>query len=397
MDYDIIIIGAGPAGLSFARALANTDLKIALVERSTEKDLAEPAYDGREIALTHLSHRLMNDLGMWQLIDDDKIALIKSAKVLNGNSPYSLNFDHEETSKDNLGFMLSNNVIRKAAFDSLKGFENIALLTEKEVVNVGTNASAGWIEFADETRLKAPLVVAADSRFSSTRRMMGIATSMLDFGRTCIVCTMQAQNLHQYSAHECFHYDRTLAVLPLNNNQVSIVITLASEETDSVLSMHRDDFARDIERRMSNKLGRLELTSERFAYPLVATLARNFYTNRFAVIGDAAVGMHPVTAHGFNLGLQSAHILASEIKAAIAKGADYAASPVLARYSSKHMRTAAPIYHGTNALVRLYTTTTRPAKLARRALLHLGNIIKPAKGLIMDQLTEIGAEKSGRF
>jgi len=397
MDYDIIIIGAGPAGLSFARSLADTRLNIAIIERSPEKDLANPAYDGREIALTHLSHRLMNDLGMWQLIDDDRIALIKSAKVLNGNSPYSLNFDHHETDKENLGFMIANNVIRKAAFDALGGFKNITLLAETDVVNVGSNAASSWVEFADKTIIKAPLVVAADSRFSTTRRMMGIATSMLDFGRTCIVCTMQAQEPHQFSAHECFHYDRTLAVLPLNNNQVSIVITLPSEETDSVLAMHRDDFARDIEKRMNNKLGALELTSELFAYPLVATLARNFYTNRFAVIGDAAVGMHPVTAHGFNLGLQSAHILASKIKQALAKGADYAASPVLARYSAKHSRTAAPIYHGTNALVRLYTTTTRPAKLARRALLHLGNIIKPAKGLIMDQLTEIKAEKSGRF
>ena len=96
-----------------------------------------------------------------------------------------------------------------------------------------------------------------------------------------------------------------------------------------------------------------------------------------------------VAAHGFNLGLQSAHILASEIKTAMAKGTSFAASPVLARYSSRHSRTAMPIYHGTNALVRLYTTTTAPAKLVRGALLHLGNIIKPAKGLIMNQLTEI--------
>ena len=402
MDYDIIIIGAGPAGLSFARSLADTQLNIALIERSPKADLVEPAYDGREIALTHLSHRLMNDLGMWQLIDKDKIALIKNAKVLNGNSPYALDFDHSETDKENLGFMISNNVIRKAAFDSLAGFKNITLLCETSVTNVGSNASSGWVELTDETRLTAPLVVAADSRFSTTRRMMGIATSMLDFGRTCIVCTMQAELPHKYSAHECFHYDRTLAILPLNDNQISVVITLPSEESNSVMALDRDelareDFARDIEQRMGHKLGALKLTSKLFAYPLVATFARNFYTNRFAVIGDAAVGMHPVTAHGFNLGLQSAHILASEIKTAMAKGTSFAASPVLARYSSRHSRTAMPIYHGTNALVRLYTTTTAPAKLVRGALLHLGNIIKPAKGLIMNQLTEIGAEKSGRF
>ena len=65
MQHDIIIIGAGPAGLSFARSLAATGLRIILVEKSSIKTLSVPPYDGREIALTHLSHRVMNDLGMW--------------------------------------------------------------------------------------------------------------------------------------------------------------------------------------------------------------------------------------------------------------------------------------------------------------------------------------------
>ena len=62
MNYDIIIVGAGPAGLSFARSLANTGLKIVLIEKQSEQQLAAPEFDGRDIALTHLSVRILKEL-----------------------------------------------------------------------------------------------------------------------------------------------------------------------------------------------------------------------------------------------------------------------------------------------------------------------------------------------
>ena len=41
-DFDIIVVGAGPAGLAFARALEGSGLNIALVERQPEEVLAAP-------------------------------------------------------------------------------------------------------------------------------------------------------------------------------------------------------------------------------------------------------------------------------------------------------------------------------------------------------------------
>lgn len=388
MEHDIIIIGAGPAGLSFARSMAETGLNITLIEKQAESVLADPPYDGREIALTHLSYKIMNDIGMWDLIADENISLIKTAKVLNGKSAYALSFNHEEAGEDSLGFMVSNNQIRKAAYNSLAEFKNVQVLSEKEVSTLGTDQEKGWVELKDGEHLEASLIIAADSRFSATRRMMGISTSMLDFGRTCVVCTMNAELPHDDTAYECFHFDRTLAILPLNNNQVSVVITLPSEESADLLAMGEDDFAADIERRIDGQFGTMELTSKLFPYPLVATFAKKFHANRFAVIGDAAVGMHPVTAHGFNLGLRGAHTLAKELHAVIQSGGDLSSQTALEHYSRTHHRAAAPLYHGTNALVKLYTKNTPAAKLARRVLLRLGNRIKPAKRLIMNQLTE---------
>ena len=384
MNYDIIIIGAGPAGLSFARAMAETKLNILLIEKQFEKILSNPPYDGREIALTHLSKKIMTDLGIWERISDDNISLIKTAKVLNGDSPYALCFDHQEVGEDTLGFMISNNTIRKSAYESVKDFSNVTLLTEKEVIKLHTDDEKGHITLSDGKILTAPLIIAADSRFSNARRMIGIPADMLDFGRTCIVCTLKHDKPHNDTAYECFQYDRTVAVLPLNNGKVSVVITLKSEESTNVLEMDKDAFANDIAQRIKNKFGNMQPDSDLYPYPLIATRAKRFHGKRFALIGDAAVGMHPVTAHGFNLGLRGSATLAHEIQ----KTGNMFTQNALENYSRKHRRHSMPLYHGTNAIVQLYTKNHPPAKLARKALLVLGNRIKPAKHLIMEQLTE---------
>ena len=82
--FDIIIVGAGPAGLSFAKAIAQTGLQIAIVEKASEDSLANPPYDGREIALTHASKDIMQQLDIWQKIPNDEKHILKDASVYDG-------------------------------------------------------------------------------------------------------------------------------------------------------------------------------------------------------------------------------------------------------------------------------------------------------------------------
>ena len=88
MKTDILIIGSGPAGLSFARSLADSALKVVVVEKMGEDAIADPAPDGRDIALTHRSRQILTDLGALKHIADEDISPIKEAKVLDGDSPY---------------------------------------------------------------------------------------------------------------------------------------------------------------------------------------------------------------------------------------------------------------------------------------------------------------------
>lgn len=391
MDYDVMIIGGGPAGLSFAQLLSDTGLKSCILEKQPEKILANPAYDGREIALTHLSHKIMSETGMWDRIPEKSISLIKDAKVLNGDLSSPLFFDHRKSGKDNLGFMISNHLIRKAAYDVVKPQKNIKLMTEVEVAKVESDDHQGVVTLKSGKVLKASLVVAADSRFSTTRSQMGISTSQYDFGRICIVCRMKLDRDHDDTAYECFFYDRTLAVLPLNGRYCSVVLTIGAERRGDILGLSKEEFGRDITQRMEGRFGNMTLDTELFPYPLVGVYAEKFYANRYALMGDAAVGMHPVTAHGFNFGLRGAATLSREIKNACELGLDFASDTVLRRYHTQHREATLPLYLGTNVLVGLYTKTTPLAKLARKSLIALGQRLPPAQKLIMSQLTEAAA------
>ena len=180
-----------------------------------------------------------------------------------------------------------------------------------------------------------------------------------------------------------------MAVLPMSGNVSSIVITVSSDKANSLMAMDKASFNHDVQSHLKNRFGKMKLLDERYSYPLVAVHASRFYANRFAVIGDAAVGMHPVTAHGFNLGLQGQDSLAKEIKQALASGKDFAAAEVLKRYNFQHQQVTRPIYHGTNTIVSLFTSETLPAKFTRHATLHLANNFYPLKQLITRKLTEV--------
>jgi ubiquinone biosynthesis UbiH/UbiF/VisC/COQ6 family hydroxylase len=302
-----------------------------------------------------------------------------------------LKFDSGNESVDVLGYIVSNHIIRQALFDEILTVDNVDLHCNLSVTSVSTDDSSASVVLSDGQALESRLVVAADSRFSETRRMMGIPASMHDFGRVCIVCRMEHQRSHDAIAFECFHYGRTLAVLPLVNHRSSIVVTAPMNLRDPIMGMDDTEFSHDIQRRFDNRYGDMKLIGKRFAYPLVGVHASKFYAKRFALIGDAAVGMHPVTAHGYNLGLSGQDILAKEIIAAATQANDIAASSLLQRYQRKHMKTTKPMFHGTNEVVKFFTDDRRPAKVARHIALRLANRIPLVRRVILGKLIQARA------
>ncbi len=393
-EYDIVIIGSGPAGLSFACSMIDTNIKVLLVEKSNLDTISKPKPDGREIALTHLSLKILKKLGVWDLLDQTQISLLKEAKVFDGDSPSLLNFKSADSAIEALGYLVPNYQVRSALYQRASKANNITLMTDSMVEDVESNQNYSTILLATGNALTAKLVIAADSRFSDIRRKMGIASLMRDFSKVMIVTKMTHQKPHNNIALERFDYGQTLALLPMADNTSSIVLTLATNEAPSVLQMSETDFNAKMSADFKGELGAMSQVGERHSYPLVGVHAQTFIANRFALIGDAAVGMHPVTAHGFNLGLRGQSILADLVKAAHTNGQDIGSAVLLKSFEKKHIHLTRLMFFGTNGVVALFTNDAPVIKQVRRFVLKFAEHFPPIKYLITRHLTE--SSKAGK-
>ena len=393
MSCDIVIIGAGPAGLCFARALKGSGLRIALVERQPEAGLIAPPDDGREIAITHHSQRLLRELGLWTRLREEEIGTLRDAMVLDGDDREGLMFRHDEAGKPQLGWLLSNHAIRRAAYAGVMELPEVERITGVQVSAVRTGRDGAEVELADGQTLHAQLVVAADSRFSDTRRAMGIGADMHDFGKTMLVLRMHHEAPHEQVAWEWFGHGQTLALLPLHDPHTSsVVLTLSPPAMREMLALDDTALEQAMAERFEQRLGAMRVTGPRCAYPLVGVYAQRFVAERFALIGDAAVGMHPVTAHGFNFGLLGQDTLAGEMRAAMAAGRPFWEASVLQRYERRHRLATRPLYLATRMLAGLYTDDRRPARVLRKLALGAGARLGPFKRFVMSGLT---AESAG--
>ncbi len=386
--YDIVVVGAGPAGLSFACSMADNDLKVLVVEKSSFKVISKPSPDGREIALTHNSLKILKKIGVWDFIGDSEVSPLKEAKVFDGESDSLLSFDTNKSSIEALGYLVPNYLIRLALFKKASQIENVTIQYDISVVDVKTNPSNANIVLSNGMVIKSKLIVAADSRFSEIRRKMGIPSMMKDFSKVMIVTRVSHENSHNQTALECFKYGYTLALLPLNGNVSSVVLTVSTDQSEVILNMDNEKFCDFASKGFQNKLGAMKQIGDRHSYPLVGVFSQKLRATRFALIGDAAVGMHPVTAHGFNLGLRSQDILSNSINKALNNGADIGSDNLLREYENKQIYLSKLMYFGTNGIVSLFTNDDAKVKKIRQLVLKFANRFPPVKSLITKHLTE---------
>jgi ubiquinone biosynthesis UbiH/UbiF/VisC/COQ6 family hydroxylase len=386
--FDIVVAGAGPVGLAFAGSLAGAGLRIALVDPQPADALADPGDDGREIALTDRTVALLTAMGAWGRIPEGEIAPLRRMRVLNGPSDYAMRLGAGEATDGMLGRFAPNHWLRRSLHAVVQEQAGATIMPGLSVSAVQAGRDESTATLSDGRTLTARLVVAADTRRSRLRQQQGISATLHDYKQKMLVCPMAHPLPHHETATAWFEYGQTLVTLPMNGGRSSAVMTVSEADAGRLMALDDDAFGRELTRRYRGRLGAMTQVGARHAVPVVTVYASRFVGRRFALLGDAAVGMHPTTAHGFNFGMLGQQALAQEVGAAVAAGRDVADPTALGRYEAAHRGETRLFFTGAEAIMRLYAAgDSLPAKLLRNGALRLGNL-PPFRNVLAARMRE---------
>ena len=181
-------------------------------------------------------------------------------------------------------------------------------------------------------QLRTPLLVAADGRASRLREMAGIKVVGWSYPQVGIVTTVRHEKPHRGRAVQHFLPAGPFAILPLTGNRSCVTWTEDAERGRAIVALDDAGFLAEVQQRFGYRLGTVELAGPRASWPLDMHLARAFAVNRFALVGDAAHGVHPIAGQGLNLGLRDVAALTEVVADTARLGLDIGSLTALERY-----------------------------------------------------------------
>ncbi|MCK5549666.1 MAG: FAD-dependent monooxygenase [Hyphomicrobiaceae bacterium] len=333
-----MISGASFGGLALACGLSRAlglDFKIALIDRVAQS-AAAPKADSRASALSAASKRMLEVLDVWPLVADVAQPVtgieITDSTLETGVRPVLLTYDNVTADGEPATYIVPNSALQAALRRGVESSSSLELITPAEAIDFASNESGIEVTLADGGAIAASLLVAAEGRRSRLREAAGIKVVGWSYPQIGIVVTVHHDRPHGGRAVQHFLPSGPFAILPLTGNRSCITWTEDAVEAKRILALDDADFLAEVDKRFGGKLGALSLDGPRQSWPLEMHLARRYVGPRFALIGDAAHGVHPIAGQGLNLAFRDVAALVDVLSDAIRLGFDAGDAQALARY-----------------------------------------------------------------
>jgi len=376
--WDVVIVGGGMVGASFALALRATKLRTLLIEGVPPDSSAQPSFDERTTALGNGSRQIFESLGVWNAMAADASA-IRSIHVSDAGRFGVARLDAREQGVPAFGYVVPNRTIGRVLWRELREAPNITLVVPAQVKAATLSEEFVELEVLAEGGtecIRAAVAVAADGAGSVLRASAGIDADIEDYEQVAIVVNAATERPNTGEAFERFTPSGPLAVLPTAGGGYTVVWAVRPERAAELTALDDAAFAAELLAEFGWRVGRWTRVGRRHTYPLALSRAAETVAGRVVLIGNAAQALHPVAGQGFNLGLRDAATLA-EMLAAPAAAPDF--GELLARFAAWRAEDRKGVTRFTDGLVKLFGSDLPGMGLVRNFGLLLFDMSPAAK------------------
>lgn len=322
LQADVAIVGAGLVGLTAAIALSKLGKRVILTDAKPPISMPEGwaadmhCWDTRIYALTNASILWLTEIGVWHLLPAERINPIAAMHLWSPTQAHAapdLRLHADEAHLPTLGCIVESWALMDACWQVLRE-SDVTMLTDAPAESLQHYGHMARLTLAGGDAVDAQLVLGADGARSWVRMQCGIETEVFDFAQTALVTNYISEQPHGDIARQWFGTHETLALLPMPQQQVSLVWALPHAQAQTRQQLSAGALAAEVAERCGKVLGDLRPNGEVVVFPLLQQTASVTALPHVMLLGDAAHQVHPMAGQGVNLGFQDVMALCAKMQ-----------------------------------------------------------------------------------
>ena len=318
-NYDVLIIGAGPAGCACAYQLAKSDLKIALLEKGS--------FPRDKICGDALSADVVNQLYKMDATLAEIFLKQKPKEASNGirffapnHKSLDVSFTNQEY-KEAAGFVMKRLDFDHFFVEQIKNLPNITVVENCNVTSLENKENQVTVK-TTTSRFNATLIVGADGANSIVNRKL--TNNQIDKKHHSAGLRQYFENvtgLNETGFIELHFYKEILPgyfwIFPLPDNRANVGLGMLSSEISKQNINLKERFTHlinnhpNLKERFKNATPLESIKG--FGLPL-GSKKKQLSGDRFLLLGDAANLIDPFTGEGIGNAIRSGRIAAEHIK-----------------------------------------------------------------------------------
>ncbi|HEU4547151.1 MAG TPA: FAD-dependent oxidoreductase, partial [Microlunatus sp.] len=366
---DVLVVGAGPAGLTLAADLLRRDISVRLIDQARAASSTS-----RATSLTPRTLEVLDDLGVARKLLGTGIRITRAEAYQGSRPTFRLAFPASDRTR--FPFLLNNSQqqterVLTELVQQLGGrVERARTLTAFRQERGGVVAHVGGPTGAEE--IHASWLVGADGGRSTVRRTLGIpfrgkggleetivlADVLMDWDRA-------PDRLYTW-----FNEDGALLAFPFRERgrwRLTAALSPAEEAAGRYTEESIEQFTHLYRRRTGDDVTQLMDLTGFSVYRVNQRVVDHYRRGRALLAGDAAHIHTPAGGLGMNTGIQDAYNLGWRLALAVRNGD----VTVVDGYERERRPVAEALLSSTGGLQRLYSIRDRRVQRARDVALQL--------------------------